>query len=145
MHTSTPTSRAVRKGKGKEKFCNAIETNVHGDALCFMAMGPPLLQRLPAGGWWWLAAVGGWRLVAVGSGWLLASVGSWRSLGAVLKGCPSQKKKTGFLKTALIYAYLHSCQGCAWKGLRQGGGGGLPSRLSGYAVWYFWVYLLCAF
>ena len=47
------------------------------------------------GGGWWLVAVGGWRLVA----------GAWWSLGAVLKGCTSQKKnkeKLGFLRTALL-------------------------------------------
>ena len=36
-------------------------------------------------------AVCGWRLVAVGGWWELA-VGGWRSLGAVLKGGPYQKK-----------------------------------------------------
>ena len=44
-------------------------TNVDGDALCFMVMGPPLLQRLAVGGWW---------LVVVGSSWRLAVGGSWR-------------------------------------------------------------------
>ena len=62
-------------------------------------------QGLVVGGWWqfavggwWQLAVGGWRLVAVG-GWQLAvgggwrlAVGGWWSLGAVLKGCPWQKK-----------------------------------------------------
>ena len=51
--------------------------------------------RLAAVGGWRLA-VGGWRLAAVG-GWRLA-VGGWWSLGAVLKGCPEQKKP---LRTAL--------------------------------------------
>ena len=41
---------------------------------------------------------GGWQQLAVG-GWRLA-VGGWRSLGAVLKGCPLQKK-TECLRTAL--------------------------------------------
>ena len=50
------------------------------DALCFMVMGPSLLQRLAVGSWL-LVVGGGWRL-AVGS-WQLA-VGGWRSLGAVL-------------------------------------------------------------
>ena len=41
------------------------------------------------GGWWRLAVGGSWRLVAVGGWWLL---------GAVLKGCPEQKK---IVRTAL--------------------------------------------
>ena len=58
-------------------------------------------------GGWRRVAVGGWRLVAVGSwplvavgGWRSLAVGGWWSLGAVLKGCPSQKKLE-FLRTAL--------------------------------------------
>ena len=46
-------------------FLTPTETNVHGDALCFMIMGPPLLQRVAVGGGWRLA-VGGWRLVVPG-------------------------------------------------------------------------------
>ena len=69
------------------------ETNAHGDALRFMAMGPSLLQRvgtwrLAVGGWWRLVAVGGWRLVVPG-------------------GCPqglslTAGKKNAFLRTALF-------------------------------------------
>ena len=32
-------------------FVTPTETNVHGDAFCFVVMGPPLLQRLAVGGW----------------------------------------------------------------------------------------------
>ena len=60
--------------------------------------------RLAVGGWqlavggWWRLAVGGWWRLAVG-GWRLAAVGGgWRSLRAVLEGCPQQ---LGFLRTAL--------------------------------------------
>ena len=68
------------KGKGKKTFVTSKETNVHGDALCLMVLGPSLLQRLAVGGGWWgLAVVGGWRLAAVGGGWWgLAVVGGWR-------------------------------------------------------------------
>ena len=48
-----------------------------------------------------LVAIGGQRLAV---GWLLVAIGSWWSLGAVLKGGPSQKKKKGklgSLRTAL--------------------------------------------
>ena len=48
----------------------ATETNVQEDALCFMAMGPSLLQKLAVGSSWRLA-VGGWWRLAVG-GWRLA-------------------------------------------------------------------------
>ena len=54
--------------RGKKAFVRKTSTNVHGDTLCFMVMGPSLLQNLVVGGWWrlgfgrwqWLAAVGGW-------------------------------------------------------------------------------------
>ena len=47
-------------------------------ALCFMVMGPALLQRLAVG--WWLVAVGGWRWLVVGGRWFmgLAGGGWWR-------------------------------------------------------------------
>ena len=62
-------------------------------------------QLVAVGGWqlvavggWQLVAVGGWQLVAVG-GWQLVAVGGWQSLGAVLEGCPWQKRgKIGVLK-----------------------------------------------
>ena len=85
--------RAFLKGGGGRKgFVTPTETNVHGDALCFMVIGPSLIQRLAVGGWrlatvgggWclavagcWLVVVGGWRLAAVGS-WRLLAVGGWR-------------------------------------------------------------------
>ena len=47
---------------------------------------------LPGHGTFSTEEVGGWRLVAVGSGWRVA-VGGWWCLGAILKGCPKQKKK----------------------------------------------------
>ena len=79
------------------------ETNVDGDALCFMVNTWPRHKpteaplnndwRLAAvGGWWRLAVGGGWRL-AVGSGWRLvvgggqwAAVGGWR-LTLAPRGC----------------------------------------------------------
>ena len=58
---------SLKRGGGGGNGCVLpTETNVHGDALCFMVMGPSLLQRLAVGGWW--LAVGGWRL-AVGGPW----------------------------------------------------------------------------
>ena len=59
-----------------------------------MGMGPSLLRRLAVGGWRRLGVGGWWRLAAVGGWWLAVAVGSgWWSLGAVLEGCSSQKKK----------------------------------------------------
>ena len=81
------------------------ETNVHGDALCFMGMGHSLLQRLAVGGWR-MAVRGGcsgwWRLVAVGGPWGL-------SLRAVL-----DKQKPAFLisRTRLGWCSLGSPKGC---------------------------------
>ena len=74
------------EGNTKNTFATPRETIVHGDTLCFMDMGPSLLQMLAFGGWW---------LVAVGHGWRLAVGGLW---GLALT------KKTGFLKTALVQA-----------------------------------------
>ena len=45
----------IRKTKDEQGFVPPTETNVHGGTLCFIVMGPPLLQR--------------WRLAAVGSGY----------------------------------------------------------------------------
>ena len=61
---------------GKKTLVKPTETNVHGDALCFMVMGPSLLQRLAVGGWR-LVGIGGWLLMAVGR-WQLVAVGGWR-------------------------------------------------------------------
>ena len=66
-------ARLYLRGKKKESetFVTPTETNVHGDALCFLVMAPSLLQSLAVDGWWRLA-VGGWRLVVPGAvfkGW----------------------------------------------------------------------------
>ena len=90
-------------------------------------------QRLVVGDWWlvavgsgWQFAVGRrWRLAAVG-GWRLVAVGGWWSLGAVLKGGPSQKKtKTGPLRTALVWRPLDPTLCAMKKAWRasQGNGG----------------------
>ena len=70
-------ARAVLKRKKKD-LRNAKRKERHRDALCFMVMGPCLLQELVVGGWGRLAAVG-----------------DWRSLGAVL----SIKQISGFLRS----------------------------------------------
>ena len=63
--------------------------------------------RLAVGGW--RLAVGGWQLVGSGGWRRLVAVGGWWFLGAVLKGCPWQTKKTtGFLRRALMPASLDS-------------------------------------
>ena len=49
----------------------------------------------------WLVAVGEWRLVAVGRWWRLAVGGGWRSV--VPRAVFSKKKKSGCLRTALVY------------------------------------------
>ena len=58
------------KKKKRKELVTPTATNVHGDTLCSMIMGPSLLLRLAVGGWW--------RLVAVGGGWWLV----------VVAGCP---------------------------------------------------------
>ena len=66
-------------GGRAEGFVTPSETNVHGDALCFMvktwARHKTTETVLKNG--WRLAAVGGWRLAAVGGWWLV-----------VIGGCP---------------------------------------------------------
>ena len=75
--------------RDKTTFVSSTETNVHGDALFFLVMGPSLRQWLAVGGWW--------RLVAVGGGWR-----GWWSLRLSLRAVLSKKKKkSGFLRTAL--------------------------------------------
>ena len=62
-----PISGAVLKAK-KRGFVTPTETNVHGDALCFMIKPwakPQRQYRTMFGGWRRLA-VGGWRLLALG-------------------------------------------------------------------------------
>ena len=99
-YTGLRRSRATLKGE-KKGFVMPTETNVHGDALCFMVKTWATTEtalnngwRLTAPGGWRLrlAAGGGWRLVAVGGWWLVAVGGWWLAVGgpweAVLKGCP---------------------------------------------------------
>ena len=81
--------------KRKKEKVTPTETNLHGDALCFMVIGRPLLRRLAVGGWrrlvvggWWLAGIGGWQRLAVVGVWWRLAVGGWRSLGAVFQECP---------------------------------------------------------
>ena len=80
-----PRTRAVLKGGGGRRkwFITPTETNVHADALCFMAEAwarhkttEPALNN----GWRLVAVGGGWWLVAVGGGWRWewATVGDWR-------------------------------------------------------------------
>ena len=52
-------------GGGQKTFVTPKETNVPGDALSFIVLVPPLLQRLAVGGWR-LAVGGGCRLVVPG-------------------------------------------------------------------------------
>ena len=70
--------------KKRKGFVTLTEMNVHRDALCFMAMGPSVLQRLAVGGWW--------RLVAVGGGWWLAVSSPW---GLSLRAVSLTKKNLG--------------------------------------------------
>ena len=95
------------------------ETDVQGDALCFMVMTwaghktrEALLNndwRLAAvGGWrrlavgrWWLLVVSGWRLVVHG-GWRVAVGGGWRLAVGGPCGLSFTEKKLRFLRTALI-------------------------------------------
>ena len=72
-----PNRAVLKGGGGGEDLRNANRNEPHGDGLCFLVMGPSLLQRL---------AVDGWRLAAVGSGCRLAVGGGWRLV--VLGDCP---------------------------------------------------------
>ena len=82
----TTRSRAVLKGYEKG-FIMPTETNLHGDALCFMvktwARHKTTKALLNSG--WRLVAVGGWGRLAVGGGWQLAVGGWWL---VVPRGCP---------------------------------------------------------
>ena len=71
-----PSIPAGLSFRGEKDLRNADETNVHGDALCFLVMALSLLQRLAVGGWRLVAVGSRWRL-AVGSGWRLAVGGPW--------------------------------------------------------------------
>ena len=74
---------ALREEKKKKKkgFVTPTETNLHGDALCFMGKtwARHKTTEAPLSNGSWLVAVGGWRLLAVGGGRLVV-------LRAVLKG-----------------------------------------------------------
>ena len=66
------------RGVGNKGFVTPTDTNVHGDALCFMVNEwqdtrhrSTIEQWLAVGGGWRLVAVGGWQS-AVGGGWRLA-------------------------------------------------------------------------
>ena len=92
--TTTPSPNPREGGvpglslRRKKTFVTLTETNVHGDALCFMVKTwtHTTTEALLNNGWW-LAAVGGWWRLAV-DGWQLVVVGGWWPLGVVLKGCP---------------------------------------------------------
>ena len=91
--------RGLSSKRENRKGFVPTETNLHGDALCFMVKTwtrqkttHKTTLRLVAGGGWRLAAVGGGWL-AVGGGWRLAVCGWWRLAVAVggwlfLRGCP---------------------------------------------------------
>ena len=91
--TSAPSQDAPAQTAHRTRaFVTPTGTNVHGGALCFMVMGPSLLQRLAVGGWW-MVAVGGWRL----------AVGGWRLVAVLAKlSCPH--------KTCLRRLFFYSCQ-----------------------------------
>ena len=84
----------------------ATQTNVHRDALCFMAKTWARHKTTEAllNNGWRLVAVGGWRFLAVGSFWLVA-VGGWRLAvggpwGLALRAVLSIKQR-GFFRTAV--------------------------------------------
>ena len=51
--------QAALKGGGGGGCITPTDTYVHGDALCFLVMGPSLLQRLAVIGGWLSAVPGG--------------------------------------------------------------------------------------
>ena len=64
--------------KKRKGFVTPTETNVHGDALCFMAetwAGHRTTESVFNNGWR-LVAVGGWWRLAVGGGWRLVVPGA---------------------------------------------------------------------
>ena len=87
--------------KGPKGFVTPTETNVHGDALCFVAKAwarhtateAQLNNRwrlVAVGGCWRLAVGGSWRFVVVGGWW------GWAVPRAALRGCPYPKKNKDF-------------------------------------------------
>ena len=134
-----PRKKGVAVLKGEIKgFPTPTETNLHGDALCFMVetwtrqKTTEALVLVVGGGWrlavggWWRLGVGVWWLVAVGSSWRLVvgggcqgvvgggrlAVGRWWPLGAVLKCCPKKKKE--ILRTALEKRCTRTSVGVQW-------------------------------
>ena len=90
--TTTTTSRippshrctglSLTKNKKRKRFITPTETNVHGDALCFMAKTHDHRNGIEQ----WLAVGGGWRL-AVGGPWRLSlTKKNWGSEGGKQKG-----------------------------------------------------------
>ena len=106
------------KKKERKRFVTPTETNVHGDALCFMVKTwathkttETVLNtgwRLAVGRWWRLAADGDWQLV-VGGGWRRLAVGGWWSLGAALKAVLNKKGNGGSQGQRCMDDRRHSC------------------------------------
>ena len=75
FNTATPGGQGCPSGEKKKRVVTPTETNVHGEALCFMVKTwarhmttETLLNngwQLEVGGGWRLT-VGGWRLVVAG-------------------------------------------------------------------------------
>ena len=124
----------LAEGRGRVRTANRSERSQGRSLLRGQDMGTTqdhrnrIEQWLAVGGGWWLAVGSGWRL-AVGGGWWQLAVGGWWSLGAVLRGCPEQKRrqKLGFLRTAVVgRASRHLTEG----GGCVGGGGDPPLSAS---------------
>ena len=66
MGSGSGTSRGKGRGRavllggggGGTGFVQPTETNVHGDALCFMVMGPSRWRVAVGDGWQWAAVAG---------------------------------------------------------------------------------------
>ena len=97
------------------------ETNVHGDALFMVKTWPQKEYWLVVGGGWRVVAVGGWRLVI---------------LGAVLKGCSSQKKM-GVLKDSPVLWELLPGSRCSVAGVGVVGRG-QGCRAAGFREHLYW-------
>ena len=86
-----------KTGGGGGQSATPTETNVHGDALCFMvktwARHKTTEESLNNG--WRLAVVGGWGLgvVAVGGWWRLVASGGWRLAVGGSEGLSLTKKR----------------------------------------------------
>ena len=93
------------KKKKKRVFVTPTETNVHGDALCFMVKAWARHKTTET------VLNNGWRLV-VGRRWRLAVGGSWRLV--VPGGCPeklslTKNKIIGLLKDTPVVTLLFHC------------------------------------